>query len=163
MGLRGADGKLKKSFLGPFSSPKPSKRSSSPGSPAIAQTSRPRRAFDKNRTHALPNPLKPILTMPSRVNWAHPLLWSQINNTAHSVGAPWSPTEIVRRLQQHNPTTFASLRPQRISQWRDSTFPNELRWKDSTLRAVERGNSAPTTSSSCSVLILTHTSHHIQP
>ncbi|KAG9125184.1 hypothetical protein FRC07_008640 [Ceratobasidium sp. 392] len=150
MGLRGADGKLKKSFLGPSLSPKPSGMSSSSSSPAIAQTSRPRRAF-KNRTHVLPNPSKPT-TVPSRVNWVHPLLWSQINSTAHAVGTPYSPIEIVRRLQQHDLTTFASLRPQRISQWRDSSFPNELRWKESTLRAVERGNSAPTTSSSCSVL-----------
>ncbi|QRV96941.1 DDE superfamily endonuclease [Ceratobasidium sp. AG-Ba] len=55
-------------------------------------------------------------------------------------------------LQQQDPETFSTLRPQRISQWRDLNIRDELRWKESNLHAVERGNCAPTVSSSRSVL-----------
>ncbi|KAG9073773.1 hypothetical protein FS749_014698 [Ceratobasidium sp. UAMH 11750] len=75
----------------------------------------------------------------SRINWAHPLIWPQIEAAARAVGYPWSPVEIVRRLQQQNPTTFATLRPQRISQWRDHSVTNELRWTLQHLRSIEEG------------------------
>ncbi|KAG9121183.1 hypothetical protein FRC07_002967 [Ceratobasidium sp. 392] len=75
-----------------------------------------------------------------RVNWTSPLLWSQIESTAIAVGYPWFPSEIVRQLQLHNPALFSTLRPQRISQWRDHRFPNELRWTDSHMRSVEAGD-----------------------
>jgi hypothetical protein len=74
-----------------------------------------------------------------RIDWTNPLLWSRIDDVAVSVGFPWSPTEIVRQLQVQDPVTFASLRPQRISQWRDHAFPSELRWTDAHLRLVALG------------------------
>lgn len=92
-------------------------------------------------------------TSSTRVNWTNPLLWPQIHNTAVAIGFPWRPIDIVRQLQHQDPITFASLRPQRISQWRDKNFPDELKWTESHLRAVARGNSASTISSSRSVLV----------
>ncbi|QRV92811.1 Ulp1 protease family, carboxy-terminal catalytic domain protein [Ceratobasidium sp. AG-Ba] len=75
-----------------------------------------------------------------RVNWTHPLIWPQIERAALSVGYPWSPSEIVRRLQLTNPTMFASLRPQRISQWRDHRFTDVLRWTSSHMRSIQAGD-----------------------
>lgn len=59
---------------------------------------------------------------------------------AREVGFPWSPAEIVRRLQRIDPELFAALRPQRISQWRDHMYPNELKWTESHQRAIEAGS-----------------------
>lgn len=75
-----------------------------------------------------------------RINWCHPLIWAIIERTAQEVGFPWSPAEIVRRLQQADPVLFAALRPQRISQWRDHQYPNELIWTKSHQRAIDAGS-----------------------
>lgn len=74
------------------------------------------------------------------INWTSPLIWTQIERTAQAVGPPWSPAEIVRRLKQLDPIVFDSLRPQRISQWRDQRFPGILRWTESHMRSIEAGN-----------------------
>lgn len=68
-----------------------------------------------------------------RMNWCHPLIWSVIDQTARAVGPPYSAVTIVRHLQLIDSLTFASLRPQRISQWRDLNFPHSLKWTDAHL------------------------------
>ncbi|KAG9085676.1 hypothetical protein FRC06_003501, partial [Ceratobasidium sp. 370] len=75
-----------------------------------------------------------------RVNWTNQLIWPQIERTAVAVGYPWSPVEIVRRLRLLDPNTFATLRPQRISQWRDHHFPTVLRWTESHMRSIKAGD-----------------------
>ncbi|QRW11491.1 hypothetical protein RhiLY_10490 [Ceratobasidium sp. AG-Ba] len=75
-----------------------------------------------------------------QVNWTHPLIWSQIECAALSVGYPWSPIKLVHRLQLLNPTMFALLRPQRISQWRDHGFTNILRWTHSHIQSIKAGD-----------------------
>ncbi|KAG8695976.1 hypothetical protein FRC09_008822 [Ceratobasidium sp. 395] len=82
----------------------------------------------------------PQATTSHRINWTNSLIWPQIERAAIAVGYPWSPVEIVRRLQLLDPETFASLRPQRISQWRDHRFANELRWTESHQRSIEAGD-----------------------
>lgn len=74
------------------------------------------------------------------MNWSLPGTWRLIHATARSVGYPWSPTEIVRRLKQLDPGLFATLRPQRISDWRDNTVFDRLTWKANVLAAVSHGN-----------------------
>lgn len=74
------------------------------------------------------------------VNWMLPVTWVQINAVAQSVGKPWSPREIARRLKQINPEVFSRLGHQRISKWKDGTVTSKLVWKASTLEAVKRGS-----------------------
>jgi hypothetical protein len=75
-----------------------------------------------------------------RINWSQPLIWSVIDTTARSVGYPWSPVEIVRRLQQIDRQLFAALLPQRISQWRDHSHTSDLKWTEAHMRTVSHGN-----------------------
>ncbi|KAG8685317.1 hypothetical protein FRC11_010785 [Ceratobasidium sp. 423] len=81
-----------------------------------------------------------VLTAAKHVNWRHPFLWYLINGAAVAVGYPWSPAEIIKRLQTQYPELFVRLCPQRISYWRDGAVKDCLKWKDSVLRAVESGN-----------------------
>jgi hypothetical protein len=62
-----------------------------------------------------------------------------IERVCQEVGYPWSPTEIVRRLQLIAPDTFTALIPQRISQWRDHSQREVLKWTDSHLRSISAG------------------------
>lgn len=96
---------------------------------------------------------------PSKVNWTSPFLWSQIQCAAEAVGYPWSPAAIVRRLQQLDPQTFASLRPQRISQWRDHNYPDRLKWTDSHLKSIEAGNRPQGGGNHGSILVCFHLEH----
>ncbi|QRV77889.1 Ulp1 protease family, carboxy-terminal catalytic domain protein [Ceratobasidium sp. AG-Ba] len=154
-GLRSADGKLKKR-LNNVRRNLDSNQSS--GTSKLAEISRPARAYKdqekKLRRQKSGNRDKPYNPAPAvRVNWANPLLWGPIDTAAQKEGFPWSSTGIVRRVKQFDPVMFASLRPQRISSWRDRNYPNELRWKESHLRAVARGNSASTSPPGGSVLV----------
>lgn len=87
------------------------------------------------------------------MNWVNPLIWPHIDNAMIAEGRPWSRAAIVRRLQNQDPDMFATLRPQRISDWRDHSYKDGFRWKDSHLVAVARGNSAPAPSPKGSVLV----------
>ncbi|QRV83006.1 DDE superfamily endonuclease [Ceratobasidium sp. AG-Ba] len=80
-----------------------------------------------------------------RINWCHPLIWPLIEKAAIYVGYPWSPQAIINRLLEVDPKLFRSLRPQRISQWQDHAFPDELKWKTSHERSIKAGI-RPTTS-----------------
>ncbi|CUA68415.1 ATP-binding cassette sub-family A member 6 [Homo sapiens] [Rhizoctonia solani] len=57
-------------------------------------------------------------TATRRVNWCHPLIWPVIDQTSRQVGFPWSPTEVVRRLQRIDP----------------------ILWTESHMRAIEAGD-----------------------
>lgn len=92
-----------------------------------------------NLTDDLRQKDKPGPARTHRINWCHPLIWALIDRICQEVGYPWSPTEIVRRLQIIAPDIFATLRPQRISQWRDHSQPEILKWTDSHLRAISAG------------------------
>ncbi|KAG8795049.1 hypothetical protein FRC12_018600 [Ceratobasidium sp. 428] len=111
-------------------------------SSSVAELSRPHRAFTRiqRQQHKASNGDRKTTRQPadaSRVNWANPLIWPQINTTAQSVGYPWSATEIVHRLQQQDPTLYGPLRPQRISQWRDLSVTDKLQWTPQHLRNIE--------------------------
>ncbi|KAG8726118.1 hypothetical protein FRC12_023690 [Ceratobasidium sp. 428] len=104
-----------------------------------------------NTAVAAQNPDKPskrrIPIQPTRrINWCHAIYWSLIEASARVVGYPWSPVDIVNRLRLIDYDTFQYLRPQRISQWRDHRYPDELRWTEAHLRAIKAG-SRPVTSS----------------
>lgn len=88
-----------------------------------------------------------------RVNWSAPFIWSQIHNSAVATGRPWSATLIVKRLRQLDPETFATLSPQRISQWRDHTCPDILKWTDSHLRTVAQGHQPHSNSTRIPLLV----------
>ncbi|KEP49337.1 DDE superfamily endonuclease, partial [Rhizoctonia solani 123E] len=88
---------------------------------------------------SLPRLKKARMRPTKRMNWCHPLVWPIIQQAANRVGFPWSPQEIVRQLQQIDPTLFATLRPQRISQWRDHTVTDSLQWKESHMQAIQAG------------------------
>ncbi|KAI0700281.1 hypothetical protein BC835DRAFT_1412087 [Cytidiella melzeri] len=75
------------------------------------------------------------------VNWSNPLLWHQIDFAARSVGYPWSPKEIVSRLQKDNPI-FMKLDKRRISEWRDTDFNDRLVWTDAVLKRLEKKHRA---------------------
>ncbi|KAG9076297.1 hypothetical protein FS749_011943, partial [Ceratobasidium sp. UAMH 11750] len=75
-----------------------------------------------------------------RINWCQDIYWNLIESAAQAVGFPWRPVDIVKRLRLIDPDTFQFLRPQRISQWRDHQYPNELRWTESHLRAIKTGS-----------------------
>ncbi|KAG9122254.1 hypothetical protein FRC07_001460 [Ceratobasidium sp. 392] len=89
-----------------------------------------------NKPSKRQTPLNPT----RRINWCHEIYWSLIEASAQAVGYPWSPVEIVNRLKLIDHDTFQYLRPQRISQWRDHQYPNELRWTEAHLRAIKAGN-----------------------
>ncbi|KAG8707251.1 hypothetical protein FRC09_001934 [Ceratobasidium sp. 395] len=116
---------------------------------AISSCSRPYSAV--NTAVARQNPDKPSrrqtpLQPTHRINWCHTFYWSLIEASARAVGYPWSPVEIVKRLRLIDYDTFQYLRPQRISQWRDHRYPDELRWTEAHLQAVKAG-SRPVTGS----------------
>lgn len=110
----------------------------------VAETSRPARQIKEDerqrrrRTQA-GRPRKQQLKPAKRINWTSPFLFERINRVAQSVGYPWSPAEIVRRLRQLDPI-FKSLRPQRISQWRDRRITDRLVWQDGVMKTVLHGN-----------------------
>ena len=112
--------------------------------PSVAVLSRPYSAYSiAMQSHSTKNcgrKQQNDLTPAPRVNWTSPFIWSQIESVANTVGYPWSPTEIVRRLCLLDSQTFRSLRPQRISQWRDHSYPNVLKWTDAHMRSIKAGN-----------------------
>ncbi|KAG9123678.1 hypothetical protein FRC07_014300 [Ceratobasidium sp. 392] len=150
-GLRGLDGKLKKHVLCSSQHSRVARSSPTPttASSTLAEMSRPSRTYKDQakqlrRQRTGQTPSQRAIAPTTRVNWTNPLLWRQIEQAIQAVGThKWSPIEAVRRLQQQDPVTFALLRPQRLSQWRDFSSPDVLKWKDSHLRAIERGSSAP--------------------
>ncbi|KAG9080057.1 hypothetical protein FS749_008139 [Ceratobasidium sp. UAMH 11750] len=93
----------------------------------------PRMESNKRREHT-------SRTGMHRINWTNRLIWPHIEHTAIMVGYPWSPVEIVRCLKLLDPTTFSSLRPQRISQWRNHCFPDVLRWTEAHIHSIESGD-----------------------
>ncbi|QRV96790.1 Ulp1 protease family, carboxy-terminal catalytic domain protein [Ceratobasidium sp. AG-Ba] len=96
-------------------------------------------------------------TQPTRrINWCQNIYWNLIESAACAVGYPWSPTDIVKRLCLIDHDMFQFLRPQRISQWRDHRYPNELRWTEAHLRAIKAG-ARPTGGPGC------HSVFHDQP
>ncbi|CEL59119.1 hypothetical protein RSOLAG1IB_12252 [Rhizoctonia solani AG-1 IB] len=95
--------------------------------------------LDSNLTDHLQRGHKLNSARTQRVNWCHPLIWALIEKVARDVGYPWSPAEIVRRLNIIAPHIYGALRPQRISQWRDRSQPDILKWTDSHLRSISAG------------------------
>ncbi|KAG8692274.1 hypothetical protein FRC09_011339 [Ceratobasidium sp. 395] len=91
---------------------------------------------DSNKPSRRQTPLQPT----HRINWCQDTYWSLIDSSAKAVGYPWRPVDIVKRLRLIDPDIFQFLRPQRISQWRDHRFPNELRWTESHLHAIKAGS-----------------------
>ncbi|KAF8702359.1 hypothetical protein RHS03_06352, partial [Rhizoctonia solani] len=87
-----------------------------------------------------PRKHKGTIHMTQQINWCQELLWKTIDSNSRAVGFPWSPTSIINRLWKIDPQTFQYLQPQRISQWQDHQYPNELRWTESQLWAVAAGS-----------------------
>ncbi|OBZ66407.1 hypothetical protein A0H81_13643 [Grifola frondosa] len=108
----------------------------------VAEASRPFREFkdiacDK-KTSKCGRKRTKVQTATKNVNWKAPHLWLIIDEAAKSVGYPWSPKDIVDRLQHQHGKVFYRLKPQRISDWKDRTITDTLVWKDSVLKSVER-------------------------
>ncbi|KAG8769563.1 hypothetical protein FRC12_004890 [Ceratobasidium sp. 428] len=80
-----------------------------------------------------------------RVNWMNSSLFAMIDKAAREVGFPWSPVAIVKRLRLRNPEIFGHLSPQRISDWRDKSVTDRLKWKDKVIAAVRYGTQATST------------------
>ena len=107
-----------------------------------AEVSRPYRQFKDKQREKKKKTGRPRTKDPTEakyVNWMAPHLWPQIDAAARAVGYPWSPLEIVRRLQRTSPILFNRLRPQRICDWRDLSVRDRLVWKPSVLEQVKKG------------------------
>lgn len=111
-------------------------------SQTIASLSRPYHKSSRNPKQTRPRgqQSEKVPSTPVNVNWTSPFLWSQIQQAAEVVGYTWKPTEIVCRLQKINPDAFSSLRPQRISRWRDRSCPVVLKWTEFHLKAIKAGD-----------------------
>ncbi|KAG8695746.1 hypothetical protein FRC09_008962 [Ceratobasidium sp. 395] len=81
-----------------------------------------------------------------RVNWMNSSLFAMIDKAAREVGFPWSPVAIVKRLRLRHPEIFGRLSPQRISDWRDKSVTDRLKWKDKVIAAVRHGTQEASTS-----------------
>ncbi|KAG8777300.1 hypothetical protein FRC12_000445 [Ceratobasidium sp. 428] len=77
-----------------------------------------------------------------RVNWMKSSLFAMIDKAAREVGFSWSPVAIVKRLRLRHPEIFGRLSPQRISDWRDKSVTDRLKWKDKVIAAVRHGTQA---------------------
>ncbi|KDN50449.1 hypothetical protein RSAG8_00947, partial [Rhizoctonia solani AG-8 WAC10335] len=109
---------------------------------AISALSRPYSAINavvSRKAQGIPSKHATELVPTHRINWSEPLIASIIDNSAQRVGFPWSPTAIVQECQRVDPVIFASLRPQRISDWRDHRYPHTLRWTEARLQAIKVG------------------------
>lgn len=99
------------------------------------------RAHDHSKTKkSCGRKLKRTARPPQRVRWLNRLVFGHIDAVALQVGYPFSPKEIVRRLQQQFPKLFATLCPQRISDWRDPTISDRLVWRSFVTEALAKGD-----------------------
>ena len=73
----------------------------------------------------------------------NPLVFCQLDLVVRYVGYPWSPTRIVQVARMRDPDLFATLHPQRISDWRDQTFTDRFVWKDSVLQHAGLSGNKP--------------------
>lgn len=89
----------------------------------------------------------------SRTNWTHPFLFDQIDTAAREVIPAFSPTEIVRRLQQRNPNQFLPLTSQVVGRWIERPPHQPPRWKESVRIRAEQGNKPIANMTSSSVLV----------
>ncbi|KAG8690118.1 hypothetical protein FRC09_012132, partial [Ceratobasidium sp. 395] len=102
---------------------------------------------DSSRPSRRQTPLQPT----RRINWCQDIYWNLIDTTARAVGYPWRPIDIVKRLRLIDADTFQFLRPQRISQWRDHWFPDELQWTESHLQAIKAEGRPGVTTGRCGI------------
>lgn len=137
----------------PHASPGPSSHSETPFGPSLpspssiatatAELSRPFRQFVEDlRAERDPRGRKRIRDYEeaSRVNWANPFLFAQMDAVAHELGPEWCLAEIVRTLQFRNPRNFSTLTPQVLGRYVERP-PNETpRWKTAYLIRVLQGN-----------------------
>lgn len=79
------------------------------------------------------------------MNWFYPSVWVQIEAGCQAVGWPFRPALICCHLQRANPDQFATLRPQRISEWIDRSKGSSLHFTEyvqrmtGTSQAMEPG------------------------
>ncbi|KAG8955750.1 hypothetical protein FRC04_007741 [Tulasnella sp. 424] len=99
------------------------------------------RAHDHSKTkHTCGRKSKRTARSARRMRWLNRLVFGHIDTVARQVGYPFSPKEIVRRLKHQFPDLFATLQPQRISDWRDPNFPDRLVWRPFVTDALAKGD-----------------------
>jgi hypothetical protein len=81
-------------------------------------------------------------TEATRVNWQHPLLWTQIIQAAAKAGHDMSPIEISRELKKRNAHLFSRITPQVIGAWIDRNGTRPV-WKKTVLEWAANGNRPP--------------------
>ena len=117
--------------------------SDNPYPQGIAEASRPYRGFkEENRSESgLGRKRKHESSLAERVCWQEHNLWSQVLHAVNVVGHPWSPTDILKRLQSTNSTAFASLTTQVIGRWIDRSGPKP-KWTEAVTKRAARGRQA---------------------
>jgi hypothetical protein len=112
----------------------------------VAEASRPFREFQAaTPTSGLGRKRKPeneIHKPAIRVNWQHPVLWSQILLAEKKVGYGMSPVEICCEAKRLNPTAFATLTSQVVGWWIDRSGSRPA-WRREILKRAEDGNRPP--------------------
>ncbi|EIW78732.1 hypothetical protein CONPUDRAFT_156690 [Coniophora puteana RWD-64-598 SS2] len=86
------------------------------------------------------NPIDKPASASECFNYCHPLVFQQINNSAHKISGNWPPKKIVDDLKRTNPTQFSQLIPQTLGRWIECQHSEPPRWKDPILAQVEFGN-----------------------
>jgi hypothetical protein len=114
---------------------------------SLAEASHPHRTFRESLhdPDSCGRKCKPENMTPTdavRVNWQHPLLWSQIIQAAAKVGYGMSPIAITTELKCRNSEQFARITPQVIGAWinRSGTCPV---WKPEVIKIAQNGNQPP--------------------
>ena len=91
----------------------------------------------KAKAGKLYTPTKRESAPPKNINWKSPAYWSLIDQAAREqVGKP-NLSALVRQLRERD-KTFEWLSHQRLSEWRDPLFPDEIRWSEKTLNEVRK-------------------------
>jgi len=75
---------------------------------------------------------------PKNINWKSPTYWPLIDQTAkEQVGKP-NISELLRQLRRKD-GCFIHLRQQRLSEWRDQSDKEKIKWSKKTLDEVQKG------------------------
>lgn len=125
----------------------------------MAEFSRPLRQFKENKRAKNKSTGRKLVNEhkeATRMNWRHPLIWSDIEKAAHRAGKPWQPRAITREAKRINSTTFAALTEQVVGRWIDREAYREKgisKWRDSILAKVAHGNAPGGQSTRSGILV----------
>lgn len=118
----------------------------------VAEMSRPKRQFKREKQQKNTHRRAELLSIAERTHWKAPWIWPTIAEVASR--HLWSsPHAIVHELQVRNPTVFENLTPQVLGRWIEMRPDGTRGWKDSVLNQVKKGYSPGGESTRVGVLV----------